>query len=74
MPITEIATIPLVAGTAIGDPANQGSAVVKDIITTLRQQEGYQDTHFGMQIESPDQLQMLFSKSKRQFESQIQVR
>lgn len=63
MPTTEIATIPLVPGTAIGDPSNQGATVVKDIITTLRQQDGYQDTHFGMQIESPDKLQMLFSKS-----------
>lgn len=62
MPTTEIVMVPLVPGTAIGDPSNQGSAVVKDILTTLNQQDGYQDTHFGMQIESPDKLQMLFSR------------
>lgn len=61
MPTTEIALIPLTPGTSIGDPSNPGAAVVKDVATTLRQQPGFQEMHFGTSVEDPSTLQMLFN-------------
>lgn len=62
MPTTEIATIPVVAGTSIGNPDDHGAAVMKDTTTTLHQQLGLQQIHFGSQVENPDIVQMLISK------------
>ena len=66
MPTTEIALIPLLPGTSIGDPSNPGAAVVASVASTLRQQDGFQEMHFGTQVESPEVLQMLFNWDSRQ--------
>jgi hypothetical protein len=63
MPTTEIAVIPLIAGTSIGDPESHAAAVMRDIVTTLHQQDGLQQVHFGAQVESPNVLQMMISKN-----------
>ena len=62
MPTTEIAVLPLIAGTSIGDPDSQAAAVMRDAVATLHQQDGLQNVHFGPQVESPDVLQMMISK------------
>ena len=66
MPTTEIATISLTPGTSIGDPSNPGAAVLADVATTLRQQDGFQEMHFGTSVETPSSLQMLFNWDSRQ--------
>lgn len=63
MPTTEIAVIPVIAGTSIGDPNDHGAAIMKATSSTLHQQPGLQEIHFGTQVESPDNVQMLISKS-----------
>lgn len=62
MPTTEIAVIPLIAGTSVGDPDSHAAAVMRDTVATLHQQDGLQQVHFGTQVESPDTLQMMISK------------
>jgi len=62
MPTTEIAVMPLIAGTAIGDPDSHAAAVMRDTVATLHQQDGLLNVYFGSQIESPDVLQMMISK------------
>ena len=39
---TEIATIPLVAGSDIGDPNDQAAQVLKESLDTISQQDGAQ--------------------------------
>jgi hypothetical protein len=63
MPTTEIAVIPLIAGASIGDPESHAATVMRDIVTTLHQQDGLQQVHFGAQVESPHVLQMMISKN-----------
>lgn len=58
MPTTELATIPLVAGSQIGDPDNSAAAVLKDCSTTISQQDGYHQMQFGMGLENPNTLQL----------------
>jgi hypothetical protein len=65
MPTTEIAVIPLIAGTSVGDPDSHAAAVMRDTVATLHQQDGLQNVHFGSQVESPDVLQMMISKTRK---------
>ena len=58
MPTTEIATVPLVSGSDIGDPKNQAAAVIKAAADTISAQEGFQSLRFGMEVENPTVLQM----------------
>lgn len=62
MPTTEIATIPLKAGSKPGDPSDLSAQVLNDAANVLKQQDGMQQIHFGTQYESPDVLQMMISK------------
>jgi len=66
MPTTEIAVIPLIAGTSVGDPDSHAAAVMRDTVATLHQQDGLQQVHFGSQVESPDVLQMMTNWDSRQ--------
>ncbi len=63
MPVTELATIPLVAGSQLGDPDNSSAAVFKDCATTISQQDGYHQMQFGVGLESPGTLQMAIGLS-----------
>lgn len=47
MTTTEIARIPLVPGSQIGDPNNPAAIVLKDSGDTLNQQDGVQNLQFG---------------------------
>lgn len=58
MATTEIATVPLVAGSEVGDPNNPAAKVIKDACDTLAQQDGMQSLQFGMEVENPSVLQM----------------
>lgn len=58
MPTLEIATVPLVAGSDIGDPNNQAAAIIKETCDTIADQEGFQSLKFGMEVENPTVLQM----------------
>ena len=62
MPTTEIATVPLVSGSDIGDPNNQAASVIKEAADTLAQQDGFQGMQFGMEVENPTVLQMFIGK------------
>ncbi|KAF2716198.1 hypothetical protein K431DRAFT_289615 [Polychaeton citri CBS 116435] len=61
MPTTEMAILPLIAGTNPGDPSDQSSAVLRDCFGTLAQQDGLQEIHFGTWIESADSLQLFIN-------------
>lgn len=58
MPTTEIATVPIVAGSNIGDPDDKSAKVIKDACDTIAAQEGFQSLQFGMEVENPTVLQM----------------
>lgn len=64
MPTTEIATVPLVAGSKPGDPSDPSAAILKETFNTLQQQDGMQQIHFGLLEENPDVLQMMISASR----------
>ena len=62
MPTTEIAILPLLPGAEIGDPNNPAAAVIKNSGDTLSKTDGVQMVQFGMQVENPNQFQMMISK------------
>lgn len=64
MPTTELAIIPMKAGSKPGDPNDLSAQVLNDAATVLRQQDGMQQIHFGTQHESPDVLQMMISEPR----------
>jgi len=69
MPTTEVAILPLVAGSKIGDPNDTSSKVVQGCLNTLNQQDGFQQVHFGTWVESENNLQLLInwdSKAKHE--------
>ncbi|KAM0721989.1 hypothetical protein Q7P37_002915 [Cladosporium fusiforme] len=66
LPTTEVAVIPLIAGTSIMDPGSHGAAVMQDVITTLRSLVGFQAIQFGTYLEEPDSLQLLVDWDSRQ--------
>ncbi len=59
MPTTEIARIPLKAGSEIGDPKNHASGTLNGLLNTISQQDGFQQQYFGMEMENPNTLQLL---------------
>lgn len=63
MPTTEIFTLPLAAGSDIGDPSNQAAAVSKESFETLIK-SGAQKIYFGTLKEKPDVVQALIGRSQ----------
>jgi len=55
---TEVVIVPMPANTNIGDPADEAAQILKDVCDVLSEQSGWQQIHFGTQIEHPDTLQM----------------
>ncbi|SMY28711.1 unnamed protein product [Zymoseptoria tritici ST99CH_1A5] len=64
MPTTEIFIAALKPGSNIGDPSNEAAQTLKSVGDTLIQTDGVQDIHFGMQVESPNTLQLLVTWDK----------
>ena len=62
MPTTEIAVCALKAGVNIGDDNDNASQIFKDFGSYLQQQDGMQQLYFGMQVESPQTLQLFVSE------------
>ncbi|KAK4933828.1 hypothetical protein LTR66_003239 [Elasticomyces elasticus] len=64
MPVTEVLIMPLTAGSDIKDINSPAGKIVKDLVDTLHQQDGFQHVHLGTQIESPDVLQLMIDWDK----------
>ena len=58
-PATEVATIPLQPGAAIEDLDSSAGKVWAATLDTVSQQEGYQRSYFGREIESSNVIQLL---------------
>ena len=71
MPTTEIATVPLVAGSEVGDPNKPEAKVIKDACDTIAQQDGFQGLQFGMEVENPSVLQMFIGMLRPQCQPTI---
>ncbi|KAK5734568.1 hypothetical protein LTR17_008789 [Elasticomyces elasticus] len=61
MPTTEIAVLPLKAGSEIGDPNNQASSITSSFFDSLRAVDGVQLINFGTKVEDPTHLQMMIT-------------
>ncbi|KAK4898149.1 hypothetical protein LTR27_004156 [Elasticomyces elasticus] len=61
MPTTEIAVLPLKAGSEIGDPNNQASSITSSFFDSLRAVDGVQQINFGTKVEDPTHLQMMIT-------------
>ncbi|KAK5690373.1 hypothetical protein LTR97_012241 [Elasticomyces elasticus] len=61
MPTTEIAVLPLKAGSEIGDPNNQASSITSSFFDSLRVVDGVQQINFGTKVEDPTHLQMMIT-------------
>ena len=61
MTTTEVATVPLLAGTSISDSKKMLQATFAD----LDKVDGFQSFHLGTSFESPEDLQILVGKRNR---------
>ena len=61
---TEIATLPLVAGSDINDPDSAAGKVLAEMVSTLSKQEGYQRAFYGLQVENQSILDFLVGMEK----------
>lgn len=66
MPTTEIAIFPFKSDANPGNPDTHAARVVKSTFDTLRQQDGMQQIHFGMQIEKPTLFEIFIDWDNRQ--------
>lgn len=62
-PATELATIPLVSGATIEDADSPAGKVWQSTLDTVSQQEGYQRSYWGREIENPSVLQLFVGKT-----------
>lgn len=51
-----------------GDPENPAAGIVKAAFDTIRQQNGVQQIHFGLQVENPNIFQLFISELGPTFE------
>jgi hypothetical protein len=58
-PVTEICYLTLKPGADVHAPGSAAAQAWNDIVTTLSQQDGYQSSHWGTQIENPNVLIMM---------------
>ena len=61
-PATEIATIPLTAGSKIEDPESPAGKVWQSTIDTVSSQPGYQRLYYGREVENPSVVQLFVGK------------
>ena len=62
-PATELATIPLVSGATIEDADSPAGKIWQSTLGTVSQQEGYQRSYWGREVENPSVLQLFIGKS-----------
>jgi hypothetical protein len=60
MTTTEIATVPLIAGTSLSDSDRK---MLKETFAHLQKIDGFQLSRFGIPLESPENLQILIGKT-----------
>ncbi|KAG9636417.1 hypothetical protein KCU98_g17137, partial [Aureobasidium melanogenum] len=58
MPVTEVATIPLSAGSNVREQGSEAARIWKDMLTTISKQDGCQNIYSGLQHESPTTAQL----------------
>lgn len=58
MPVTELATFPLIAGIDVSNPSTQAGKTWEDIYRTVIRQDGFQHLVWGTELESPDVAQL----------------
>lgn len=66
MPTTELATIPLKAGSNIGEPSDPAAATFKDVAGSIASQDGFENMQFGMGFENANTLQLAIDWSNKQ--------
>lgn len=52
-PVTELAYLPLKAGSNVSDPNTSEGTIWQDALTTVLSQDGAQRAYWAMEIESP---------------------
>jgi hypothetical protein len=57
--VTEICYLTLKPGLDLEAPDSTAAQTWNDIVTTVSQQEGYQNSYWGRQIENPNELLLL---------------
>ncbi|KAG9524302.1 hypothetical protein KCV07_g2011, partial [Aureobasidium melanogenum] len=58
MPVIEVATIPLLAGSNVREQGSEAARIWQDMLTTISQQDGCQDIYYGLEHESPNTAQL----------------
>lgn len=61
MPVTEVATFPIVAGADLSDTNTQAGKTWEDVCRTVARQDGFQSLIWGRELESPDVAQLFVS-------------
>lgn len=62
MTCTEIAIIPVSAGSQLMDTQSSTGRLLQDCLATIGDQEGCRKIYYGVQRESPDILQLMIGK------------
>jgi len=57
-PVTELAKLPLKAGTDVSDPNTTAGGVWHDTLNQVLAQDGAQRAYWGIQVESPNILML----------------
>lgn len=61
-PVTEIATLPLKAGSNIEDPNSSTYTVWQSALDTIASQDGFQRLYWGRKVEAPSEVAMLIGR------------
>lgn len=62
LPATEIAVLPLKAGSTIEEPSSPAGQAFHYMLDTVSQQKGFQRACWGRRIESESEVQLLVGK------------
>lgn len=62
MPVTEVATIPLSAGSNVRKQGSEASRIWQDMLAIISQQDGCQNIYPGLQHESPNTAQLFIGR------------
>lgn len=62
MPVTEIATIPLSAGSNVRKRGSEANRIWQDMLAIISGQDGCQNIYSGLQYESPNMAQLFIGR------------
>lgn len=62
LPATEIAVLPLKAGSTIEEPSSPAGQAFHDMLHTVSQQKGFQRVCWGRRVENETEVQLLIGK------------